>query len=116
MLDGGYESGLILTRDAVYSFDDQGRFQQTSLRDLNQIFPTIHLNAALVKRLIDLGQVFVFAGLFFWHAVLGPIYIILLGLGVWAVTRMAKKQVSYSAVLITGFYAAIPAMYGQYLM
>jgi hypothetical protein len=116
LLDGDYESGLILTRDTVYSFDDQGRFQQTSLRDLNLLFPTIHFNAALLKRFIDLGQVFVFAGLLFWHAVLGPLYIMLLGLGVWAVASMAKKQVSYSAVLITGFYAAIPAMYAEYLM
>jgi hypothetical protein len=116
LLDGRYESGLILTRDAVYSFDDQGRFQQTSLRDVNLLFPKIHFNAALVKRLIDLGQVFVFAGLFSWHAVLGPIYIILLGLGVWAAASMTKKHVSYSAVLITGFFAAIPAMYGEYLM
>ncbi len=116
LLDGGYESGLILTRDTLYNFDDQGRFQQTSLRNLNLIFPTIHFNAALVKSFIDLAQGFVFGGLFFWHAVLGPIYIILLGLGVWAVANMAKKEISFSAVLVTGFYAAIPAMYGEYLM
>jgi len=116
LLDGGYESGLILTRDTVYSFDDQGRFQQTSLRDLNLLFPEIHFNAAFLKRFIDLAQGLVFFGLFFWHAVLGPLYIILLGLGVWAVAGMARKNVSYSAVLVTGFYAAIPAMYAEYLM
>jgi uncharacterized membrane protein YhaH (DUF805 family) len=116
LLDGGYESGLILTKDAVYSFDDEGRFQQTSLRDLNLLFPTIHFNAGLVKRLVNLAQVFVFAGLFFWHVIFRTIYIILLGLGVWSATSLAKKQVSYSAVLITGFYAAIPALYGEYLM
>lgn len=116
LLDGGYESGLILTRDTVYNFDDEGRFQQIRLRDLNLLFPTIHFNATLIKRFIDLAQVFVFGGLFFWHAVLGPLYIILLGLGVWAVASLAKKQVSYSAVLITGLFAAIPAMYAEYLM
>jgi uncharacterized membrane protein YhaH (DUF805 family) len=116
LLEGGYETGLILTRDTVYSFDDQGRFQQTSLRELNLLFPTIHFNAALVKRLIDLAQVIVFAGLLFWHSVLGPIYIVLLGLGVWAVASMTKKHVSYSAVLITGLFAAIPAMYGEFLL
>ena len=58
LLDGGYESGLILTRDTVYSFDDDGRFQQTSLRDLNLFFPAIHFNAALVKSFIDLAQFF----------------------------------------------------------
>ncbi len=117
LLDGGYETGLILTRDAIYSFDDEGRFTQTSLRELNLLFPfPIHFNAALLKNFIDLAQVFVFAGLFIWHAVLGPLYIILLGLGVWAAASMTKKNVSYSAVLITGFYAAIPAMYAEYLM
>ena len=54
LLDGGYESGLILTRDTVYSFDDDGRFQQTSLRELNLLLPMIHFNAALLKRFIDL--------------------------------------------------------------
>jgi len=116
LLDGGYESGLILTRDTVYSFDDDGRFQQTSLRELNLLLPMIHFNAALLKRFIDLAQGFVFGGLFFWHVVLGPLYITLLGLGVWAVASMAKKNISFNAVLVTGFYAAIPAMYAEYLM
>ena len=33
-----------------------------------------------------------------------------------ALPYLAKKQVSYGAVLVTGFYAAIPAMYAAYLM
>ena len=117
LLDGGYESGLILTRDTVYSFDDEGRFTQSSLRDLNLLFPfPIRFNAALVKSFIDLAQFFVFIGLFIWRAVLGPLYIILLALGVWAVASMTKKTISYSAVLITGFFAAIPTIYAEYLM
>lgn len=117
LLDGGYETGLILTRDAIYSFDDQGRFTQASLRELDLIVPfPIHFNAGLLKRFVDLAQVLVFGGLLIWHTVLGPLYIILLGLGVWAVTGIAKKKVTFGAVLTTGFYAAVPAMYAQYLL
>lgn len=117
LVEGGYESGLILTRDAVYGFDDQGRPSHMTLRELSFIFPfPIRFNAALVKSFIDLAQFFVFTGLFIWRAVLGPLYIVLLGLAVWGLASIMKKNVGYSAVLITGFFAAIPALYGEYLM
>lgn len=117
LLEGGYESGMILTRDTIYGFDDQGRFSQLSLRDLDLIVPfPLHFDAALIKGFIDLAQLFVFVGLFIWRVVLGPLYIMALGLGVWAIASTAKKKVSYSAVLTTGFFAAIPALYAEYLM
>lgn len=117
LLEGDYESGFILTRDTIYGFDDQGRFTQLSLRELDWLVPfPLHFNAVVLKSFISMGQLFVFAGLFVWRSILGPIYIALLGLVVWGIASLARKKVSYSAVLITGFFAAIPALYGEYLM
>lgn len=117
LVEGGYESGMILTRDTVYGFDDQGQSTQLSLRELDLIVPfPIRFNAALIKSFVNLAQLFVFVGLFIWRAVMGPLYVILLGLGIWAVASLAKKNVRYSAVLITGFFAAIPALYAEYLL
>jgi hypothetical protein len=113
LIDGRYETGMILTRDTIYGFDEQGRFTQMKLSNIPF---KIQFNATLLRRFIDLAQTFVFIGLFIWRAVLGPLYIALLALGVWAVTSLVKKKISFSAVLITGFFAAIPAMYGEYLL
>lgn len=114
---GGYVSGMILTRDTIYGFDDLGRPSQLSLRELDQFFPfRLHFNAALLQGFIDLAQVSVLAGLFVWRAILGPIYLVLLALGVWAVASLFKRSIGFSPVLITGFFAAIPALYGEYLM
>ena len=48
--------------------------------------------------------------------VLGELYLAGPDLPICSPSFLAKKQVSYSAVLVTGFYAAIPAMYAAYLM
>lgn len=115
--EGGYVSGFILTRDTVYGFDDQGRPTQLSLRELDRVFPwTIHFNASFLQRFIDLAQGSVFLGLLIWRAVLGPLYIAILALGVWAFANGFKRDIDMGAVLVTGFFAAVPALYAEYLL
>jgi hypothetical protein len=117
LAQGGYESGLILTRDTIYGFDDQGRMTQFRLSELDQVFPfRIHFNATFLRRFIDLAQGAVFVGLLTWRSVLGPLYIIILAVGVWAFANMFKKDIEFSPVLVTGFFAAIPALYAEYLL
>lgn len=117
LITGDYESGMILTRDAIYSLDDQGRLTDASLAEIDQIYPfKIEFNATFLRRFVDLAQGFVLLGLFLWHGMIAPLYIALLALIVWGVATLFKRSVNFSAVLITGFFAAVPALYAEYLL
>ena len=113
---GRYESGIILTRDRVYSIDDQGQVQimPLDMPFLNQ--GSFEINEDLAQSVVSVVQLFVFLGLAFWHVVLGLTYITVLGFAVWGGAALAQRNISFSIVMTTGLFAVVPATYAHYLL
>jgi hypothetical protein len=111
-----YDSGVIVTRDTIYSLDDAGRLEVTRLASIQQWLPEkFTINARLGQFFLNLVEGTAFVGLIIWHAVIRPLYITLLALGVWAVAALVRRETSYKAVLMTGLLATVPTLYVDYL-
>jgi len=113
---GRYESGLILTKNRLYSIDDQGEVQimPLDMPFLNR--NTIEINEDLAQGVLNFVQLVIFLGLTFWRVVMGLVYITLLAFAVWGVAALAKRSVDFSPVMTTGLYAVVPATYAHYLL
>lgn len=113
---GRYESGIILTKNRLYSIDDQGEVQIVPL-DLPFLTQrTIEINEDLAQSMVSAVQLLAFLGLSFWHVGLGLTYITLLGFVVWGLAALAQRNIGFSTVMTTGLFAVVPATYANYLL
>jgi len=113
---GRYESGLILTKNRVYSIDDEGMVQVMPLDVPFLNRRTIEINEDLAQGAVSAVQFLIFLGLAFWRVALGLIYITLLGFAVWGVAALAQRNIGFGSVMTTGLYAVVPATYANYLL
>lgn len=122
LLEGNYDSGVILTRDAVYSLDDEGNLNSVRLPELNALLGgPIRIDAALAQAISSVVQGLVFIGLAFWHVVMRFVYVAMVALAVWGVATIvrgtaATGSVAFAPVWATGLFATVAAVYGDYLL
>lgn len=115
-----YSEGVLLTRTDIHLVNEDG-YQVFPLAELNQTFgDPIVLDAASVTRLWSRIAVFinlsVFFGGYLFYSVGRFIYLVLLGLIVWAATSLSKKGVDFAPILITGIFANVPATYLMFIL
>lgn len=113
---GRYESGLILTRNRLYSIDDQGEVQimPLDMPFLNR--GNFEIDEGLAQGVVSFVQLVIFLGLAFWRVIMGLAYITLLAFAVWGVAALAQRSIDFSPVMTTGLYAVVPATYAHYLL
>jgi len=115
-----FSEGILLTRTEIHLVNEDG-YQVIPLTDLNQTFGNpIVLDSASVTRLWSRIAVFinlaVFFGGFLFFSVGRFIYLVMLGLVVWAAASLSRKGVDFAPVLITGIFANVPTTYLMYLL
>jgi hypothetical protein len=115
-----YSEGVLLTRTDLHLVNEDG-YQVFPLTELNQTFgDPIVLDAASVTRLWSRIAVFinlsVFFGGYLFYSVGRFIYLVLLGLIVWAAASLSKKGVDFAPVLITGIFANVPTTYLMFIL
>lgn len=115
-----YSEGVLLTRTEIHLVNEDG-YQVFQLSELNKTFGNpIVLDAASVTRLWNRIAVFidlsVFFGGYLFYSVGRFIYLVLLGLIVWAAASLSKPGVNFSPVLITGIFANVPTTYLTYIL
>lgn len=115
-----FSEGILVTRTEVHLVNQDG-YQIISLTDLNQTFGNpIVLDSASVTRLWSRIAVFidlaVFFGGYLFYSVGRFIYLVVLGLVVWAAVSLSKKGVDFAPVLITGIFANVPTTYLMFLL
>lgn len=114
--NGRYETGVILTKNRVYSIDDEGVVQVTPLDMPFLNRETFEINEDLAQSAVSAVQVLAFLGLSFWHVVLGLTYLTLLGFVVWGIAALAQRNIGFGTVMTTGLFAVVPATYAHYLL
>lgn len=110
-----YGEGILLTKDTMYQWDD-GQLKEISLRDVNSVFgDPLYFDEEHVS---DFWQSFsrimgfvMFFALWFWHAGIRLLYILVVALVLWGIISLSKKDVGFGMVLITGIFANVPVMY-----
>jgi hypothetical protein len=115
-----YSEGMLLTRTEFHLVNEDG-YQVLPLTDFNKTFGNpIVLDAASVTRLWSRIAVFidlaVFFGGYLFYSVGRFIYLVVLGLVVWAAASLSKKGVDFAPVLITGIFANVPTTYLMFLL
>jgi hypothetical protein len=115
-----FSEGILLTRTEVHLVNEDG-YQVILLKDLNQTFGNpIVLDSASVTKLWSRIAVFidlaVFFGGYLFYSVGRFIYLVVLGLVVWAAASLSKKGVDFAPVLITGIFANVPTTYLMFLL
>ena len=111
-----YESGLILTKNKLYSIDDQGDVQILPLDMPFLVQGKIEIDNNTAQSAVSAVQFFAFLGIAFWRVVMGLAYITLLAFVVWGVAALAQRNVGFSPVMTTGLFAVVPATYAHYLL
>lgn len=115
-----YSEGVLLTRTDIHLVNEDG-YQVFPLTELNQTFgDPIVLDAASVTRLWSRIAVFinlsVFFGGYLFYSVGRFIYLVLLGLIVWAAASLSKRGVDFAPILITGIFANVPTTYLMFIL
>ncbi|MEJ2411987.1 MAG: DUF1189 family protein [Anaerolineales bacterium] len=115
-----FSEGILLTRTEIHLVNEDG-YQVIPLTDLNQTFGNpIVLDSASVTKLWSRIAVFidlaVFFGGFLFYSVGRFIYLVMLGLVVWAAASLSRNGVDFAPVLITGIFANVPTTYLIFLL
>ncbi len=115
-----YSEGVLLTQTDIHLVNEDG-YQIFPLAELNQTFgDPIVLDGASVtnlwSRIAVLVDLAVFFGGYLWYSVGRFIYLVLLGLIVWAAAALSKKSVDFAPILITGIFANVPTTYLMFIL
>jgi hypothetical protein len=110
-----YDEGVLLVRDTIYVWDD-GKLKDLSLRDMNDVFgDPLYFDE---QHVTDFWQSFsrimgfvIFFALWFWHAGIRLVYILVVALVLWGIISLSKNDVGFGLVLISGIFANVPVMY-----
>ncbi|MEA3339709.1 MAG: DUF1189 family protein [Chloroflexota bacterium] len=116
-----YSQGLLLTSHSLHLLDNNGRYQEIRLSDLNAEFgnPIIVSADAVNKFWIGFSAVttvLAFLALVVWNALGRFVYLTMLALAIWGVISLFRRNTGFGQVLSTGLYAIVPAMYAHYLL
>jgi hypothetical protein len=110
-----FSEGILLTRTELHLVNEDG-YQVLPLSDLNNTLGNpITLDGPSISRLWSGVALFVniavIVGGFLFYSFGRFIYLVLLGLLVWAAVSLSRKKVDFAPILITGIYANVPATY-----
>ncbi len=115
-----YSEGFLLTRTELHFVNEDG-YQAMLLSDLHETFgnPIVidktQANNIWKTIAIWIG-VLAFIGLLFWNTLVRFTYIMLIGLPIWGIVSLSKKDVSFSLILSTGIFATVPVVYLKFLL
>lgn len=113
---GRYRSGFLLTETNLYNLSN-GELQALKLGELQALLgdPFV-LDAVKIKGLLDGFQLIVFVLLFLWNILVRLIYLAVVAVAVWGISRAFGPRLSYGQVFALGLYAVVPAIYGTHLL
>lgn len=116
-----YDRGILLTSHSLHLLDNNGRYQEMRLRDLNEAFGNpIIINADSVNRFwigfSAIATVLVFFALVVWNTLVRFMYVTMLALVIWGAISLFRRDTGFGLVLNTGLYAIVPAVYAHYLL
>lgn len=117
-----YREGILLTRTELIVLDSSGQRQSLRLAELNQLFNTdpIIIDEAFVMQTWDrisrIALVIAVLGLWIWHFFVRLLVLAVVGLLIWGSVSVLRNQTDYGAIMITGLYATVPALYLHYLL
>lgn len=117
-----YREGILLTRTELVVLDSTGQRQSLRLQELHDLFNTnpivideqFLLNAWSRIRRIGIGLAGF--GLWIWHCFIRLIVLTLVGLMIWGSVSVLRNEMDLGTIMITGFYAVVPALYVHYLL
>ncbi len=117
-----YDQGVLLTRTELIFLNNDGSYQEISLRDLNMLLETdpIRIDASTAATAWGsfsvTAVVIVILALAIWHTVIRLAYLALIALIVWGIAALIRPGISFGPVLITGIYAIVPAWFLRFLL
>jgi len=117
-----YDEGVLLTRSALHVLNRGGEYNTLPLRELHEVTGQnpIVIDAQVVREAWGLlrtaGILVAGLALLVWHFAIRLGYLCLVALAVWVGLGQNRRQVDYRTVLTVGLYAAVPALYGHYLL
>jgi len=111
-----YFQALILTERSFIYRREGGPVEETPLSELHELLgDPIVVDSETAVRWMTLLLLFIGAVLFlahlFWHTILRLIYLALITLIIWGITRLRRPDIEYGPVFIVGIYATTPAFY-----
>jgi hypothetical protein len=117
-----YNQGFLLTRTTLHMLDDDGDYQEIPLETLHEMFGVnpIVINANTTANIwlgfsaISTVAAFVFIAI--WHMLVRFVYVTMIGLAIWGIVALFRRNTGFAPVLIAGLYATVPAMYAHYLL
>jgi hypothetical protein len=116
-----YIQGMLLTRTEIHLLNDDGRYQQESLTELQPLLgdPFI-LNAETApvywQRITTWAVIGSFITLILWNTFVRIAYILAFGLVLWGIAVLVRKGTGFTPVLITGILALVPALFLRALL
>lgn len=117
-----YREGILLTRTDLIVLDGSGERSSIRLAELNDLFNTdpIVIDETFVQTAWERSsRVAIVVGalaLWIWHTVLRLMVLALLGLLIWRTVSVVRSQMDFASIMVTGIYAAVPALYLHYLL
>jgi hypothetical protein len=115
-----YSEGFLLTRDEFHLVNEDG-YQVLPLIEINQTFGNpVVLDAdsitELWSKIATVINFIVLGGGFLWFSLGRFIYLVILGLLVWAVVSISNQGFEFNRILISGIYANVPTSYLVFLL
>lgn len=117
----GYSDGFLMTRDSLVVLNS-GQIQSIPLYELQQAFQQdpLVINKANLLQWATLAMGFVKTGAFIaiwlWNLFGRLLIILLAGLLLWGIASLIKPGAPFSAILITGIYSYVPAVYFNFIL
>lgn len=117
-----YRQGFLLTRTTLVMLDNNGRYQELSLRDLQLALDTDPLiingdtTTAYWAGFSVIAVIAAFLFLILWNAVVRLAYVALIALALWGIAALIRPGTGFGPVLITGLYAVVPALFISFLL
>lgn len=117
-----YDQGILLTRTSFIVLNQDGRYQETPLIQVQQMVgqdPLILDQETVPQYWTTLSTWFgigAFVGLVIWHVFIRVAFVVLVGLALWGLARLFGSTTELGPVLIVGIYALVPTLYLRFLM
>lgn len=116
-----YQEGFLMTRDSLLVLQN-GQIQSIPLYELQQMFnqDPLVINKANLVRWATLASGFfkavAFIAIWLWDLFGRLLIILLAGLLLWGIASLIKRGAPFSAILITGIYSYVPAVYFNFIL
>jgi hypothetical protein len=102
--------------------NDDGDYQEVPLETLHEVFGVdpIIINADTTANIwlgfSVISTVLAFVFIAIWHMLVRFVYVAMIGLAIWGIVALFRRNIGFAPILITGLYATVPAMYTHYLL